>query len=68
MAETAPSYGLGVVLLRLLSGPDVGPLDGQKNVALVVDNGIHQDVVQDASKECAYDLSGEGRSWRKLSV
>lgn len=68
MTETTPGYGLRVVLLRLLTRPDVGALNGQKNVALVVDDGVHKNVVQDATKECAYDLSGKGCSRREFSV
>lgn len=38
-----PGDGLRVVLLGLLAGPDVGAFDGEEDVALVVDDGVHHD-------------------------
>ena len=45
VGETTPSDCLGVVLLRLLARPDVGAFDREEDGALVIDNGVHEDVV-----------------------
>lgn len=68
MRETTPSDGLRVVLLWLLSGPDVSALNGKKNIALVVDDTVHEHKVQNRADQCSNDLCGEGSPWRELGV
>lgn len=68
MRETTPSDGLRVVLLWLLSGPDVCALNGKKNVALVVDDTVHEHEVKNRADQCSDNLCGEGSPWRELGV
>lgn len=62
--KSAPGYGLRVVLLDVLAGPDVGALDGEEDIALVVDNGDHHDIVEDGTNHSSDHLSGESGSRR----
>lgn len=57
--KSAPGNGLRVVLLDVLAGPDIGALDGEEDIALVVDNGDHHDVVEDGTNHSSDHLSGE---------
>jgi hypothetical protein len=41
VAETPPRDRLGVILLWGLTRPEVGSLNGEQDVALVLDNRVH---------------------------
>jgi hypothetical protein len=43
VGKTSPGNGLRVVLLWLLAGPNVCPMHGQQNFALVIDYRVHHD-------------------------
>jgi len=55
-----PGNGKGVVLLDVLTRPDVGALDGGQDSKLVVNNALHHDVVEDCANNAAEYLSREG--------
>ena len=57
---------LGVVLLGLLSTPDVCSFHGEQDFSLVIDDAIHDDVVEDRAEECSGCLSDESSAWWKL--
>lgn len=63
----APCDGLGVVVLHVLAGPDVGGL-AEENVALVLDDGVHHDPVQDGADDGAEDLGGKSGARWELGV
>lgn len=42
LPESTPCDGLGIVLLRLLAGPNVGPLHRQKDWSLIIDDRVHK--------------------------
>lgn len=49
VAQGTPGDGVGVVGLHLLSGPDVGTLDVEEDLALSDDNDFHNDIVQQST-------------------
>jgi len=68
VAGTAPCDGLGVVGLHVLAGPDVGSFDGEEDVALVVDDGVHHDPVEDGTDDGTEDLGREGGAGWEFGV
>lgn len=59
---------LRVVLLGLLTTPDVRSLDREQDFFLVVDDAVQEDAVEDCSEERAECLGDERRTGRELSV
>ena len=51
VSEGTPGDGIRVVRLDLLSRPDVGTLDIEKNRTLRRDNDFHNDIVQQTALE-----------------
>lgn len=43
--QSSPCNCLRVVLLRLLSWPDIGTFDRQEDVSLIVNDGVHQNYI-----------------------
>lgn len=68
VAYTTPGDCLGVVRLHVLARPDVGSLDAEENLALVTDNGVHHDPVEDCSDAGANHLSSKASPWWKFCV
>lgn len=68
MRQPAPGDRLRVILLRLLAAPYVGAFDAEEDVALVVDDGVHEDEVEDGAEEGADGLCEEGGSWGEFGV
>src|SRR6266496_554266 len=59
---------LRIELLDILTGPDVGSLDGQENVPLIRRDFNHHDIVDDRAHQSPHDLRRERRSWRYLCI
>lgn len=59
VAGDGPGYGEGVVLLDVLTGPDVGAFDGGKDVELVCHDGLHHHVVEDGADDGSEHLCGK---------
>jgi len=68
LGESSPSNGLRVERLNLLSRPNVGTLNREKDFTLVVDDRFHDDELEDSSDDGTDDLSSEGSTRRKLGV
>ena len=63
----APCNSLGVVVLHVLAGPDVGGL-AEEDVSLVLDDGVHHDPVEDSTGHGSQNLSGERSARGELGV
>jgi len=59
VAGDTPGDGQRVVLLHVLTGPDVGALGGFQDVGLSADDGLHHDVVEDGTDDATKNLEGE---------
>ena len=84
MAKTTPGDGLRIILLWLLTRPNIRSLDRKKNFTLIGNNRVHQDwmdvniatqmlddsltVVQHRSEKGTDNLGSECGARRKLSV
>ena len=66
--ERAPGDGLRVVLLHVLSRPDVGAFDREQDLPLVRDDGHHHYVVEDGADDRTDQLDGEGDPRGQLGV
>ena len=55
-----PGDGQRVVLLHVLTRPDIGALGGFQDVGLSTDDGLHHDVVEDGADDATKDLEGKG--------
>jgi hypothetical protein len=63
VAKTSPCNSLRVVLLRLLTGPDIRPFDRQKDFFLIVDDRIHQGCESSVLKVSSQsDRDSQGRT------
>lgn len=54
--------------MSVLSGPETSTSDGEKRVALGVDDGQHHDVVKDGADDASKNLNNEVDSRRDLDV
>ena len=63
-----PSNGKSVELLNVLTGPDVGALDGQKNWSLILDNGYHHKPIEDSTDHATSNLNKECTPWWQMRI
>jgi hypothetical protein len=58
----------GIVLLGLLTRPNVGTFDRQKNLSLIGDNVVHHDIIENSTNESADHLHGESDTRGQVTV
>lgn len=68
LGERSPCDGLRVERLNLLSRPNVGTLNGEEDLALVVDDRLHDDELKDGADDGTDALNAEGGTRRKFGV
>lgn len=57
-----------IILLGLLTRPDIGALDREENLSLVGDDLIHHDIVEDRTDYSANHLHGECNARGQVAV
>jgi hypothetical protein len=67
-SEGTPGDGVTAVRLNLLTGPDVGTLDIEENLAVGRDDRLHDDVVEQPTDDGAYRLDDKGSAGRNFGV
>lgn len=67
-SQTTPRYGTRVECLGVLTTPNVGTLRTEKNVTLILDNGKHNNIVQQAAHNSTDNLSSEDSPRWNLEV
>jgi len=61
--QCTPCNTLCIVRLHTLSRPHGSSLDGFEDRGLVINDGVHHDVVEDAANYSSNDLRHKGRAW-----